>query len=191
MLLVDGVKYRLWTPKKELQLEEILKEHSKEIFGEDSLYFDVKRRISSKSRIVSIPDGYLIDFYDDYPWYVVEVELSRHSPHKHIVSQLNKFRSGIKNPETQKEIVDALYSDIKDDPFKEAFVKKKLDTKDMHHFLSKTISEKEPEYIIVIDELKEELEEACEIFDPWFIEIKTFVREGVGIGSHAHLINVP
>ena len=35
--------------------------YSKEIFGKDTLYFDIKKRMS-KDRIISIPDAYLIDF---------------------------------------------------------------------------------------------------------------------------------
>jgi len=48
MLFMDGAKYNLWIPQKEEQLEEIFKEHAKEIFGENSLYFDLKQKLTSK-----------------------------------------------------------------------------------------------------------------------------------------------
>jgi len=38
LLLLDGVKYTSWAPEEEGEFEEIVKEHSKEIFGNDSLY---------------------------------------------------------------------------------------------------------------------------------------------------------
>lgn len=41
-LIIDGVKYKLWTPKhEEKEFHPMIKEHSKEIFGEKSLYFDI------------------------------------------------------------------------------------------------------------------------------------------------------
>jgi len=49
MLLINGVKYNLWIPQKEEQLEETVKEHSKEIFEENSLYFDLKQKLTSKA----------------------------------------------------------------------------------------------------------------------------------------------
>jgi predicted small metal-binding protein len=36
-LLIDGVEYKLWTPQKENELEEKVKEHAKDIFGEGSI----------------------------------------------------------------------------------------------------------------------------------------------------------
>lgn len=60
MLIIDGVKYNLWVPKEEKQLEEMVKEHAKEIFGKESVYFDLKQKLTSKSGIASIPDGYVI-----------------------------------------------------------------------------------------------------------------------------------
>lgn len=61
MLLIDGVTYKLWTPKdEEKEFHPMIKEHSKEIFGEKSLYFDVKHVLKSKSGIGSIPDAYVI-----------------------------------------------------------------------------------------------------------------------------------
>ncbi len=191
LLLLDGVKYSLWEPKDEDEFEEIVKEHSKEIFGNDSLYVDVKKKIKSEGGIESIPDGYLIDFSDDSLW-IVEVELSRHPLHRHLVAQLNKFTSAMKNAEAQKEITEAIYSAIKSDVLLEAFVKKRLGSKDVHHFLSELMS-KGLDIIIVIEELSKKVEDAFQNFkvQPYFMELKTFVRNGVRIGVHAHLVNFP
>jgi hypothetical protein len=189
ILLVDGVKYKLWIPEKEAEFEEIVKEHSKEIFGNDTLYVDVKKRIKSESGNSSTPDGYLVDFSDNSLW-IVEVELSKHS-HKHMVMQLDAFLKSI-NPETQKEIVEAIYSVINGDVLLEAFVRKRLGSKDIHHFLSELIS-KDLDIIVAVEELNEKVEKAFENFkvQPYFVELKTFKRVGIGIGAHAHLITVP
>jgi len=86
MLVIDGVKYKLWTPKdEEKEFHPMIKEHSKEIFGEDSLYFDVKHKLKSKSGIGSIPDAYVIKLSKPYQWYVVENELASHPVYDHIV----------------------------------------------------------------------------------------------------------
>jgi len=85
-----------------------------------------------------------------------------------------------------------MYSVIKGDILLEAFVKKRLGSKDIHHFLSELIS-KDLNIIVVIDELNKKVEEAFENFKvkPFFVELKTFERASMGIGAHAHLITVP
>ena len=62
MLLIDGVKYDLWTPKEEKQLEEMVKEHSKEIFGKDSIYFDLKQKLTSKAGVEEIAKCYVVNY---------------------------------------------------------------------------------------------------------------------------------
>ena len=109
MLVIDGVKYKLWTPKdEEKEFHPMIKEHSNEIFGEDSVYFDIKHKLESKAGIVSIPDAYVITLSKPYRWFIVENELSSHPVYSHIVPQLTKFIHGIKNPQSQKQIVKAL-----------------------------------------------------------------------------------
>ena len=59
MLLIDGVKYKLWTPKdEENEFHPLIKKHYKSIFGEDSLYFDLKPRLKSKSGL-DLQDRYI------------------------------------------------------------------------------------------------------------------------------------
>ena len=102
MLIVDGVKYHLWTPKdEEKEFRPMVRAHSKEIFGENSIYFDVKLLLKSASGIGSIPDAYVINLSKPYEWCVIENELSTHDPYRHIVDPLSKFINGIKNPTTR------------------------------------------------------------------------------------------
>jgi len=188
MLVIDGVKYKLWTPKdEEKEFHPMIKEHSKEIFGEESLYFDVKQKIVSKTGIGSIPDGYVISFSKPLQWFIVEGELSSHPLYDHIVKQLNKFMSGIKNPDSQKEILNALYDEITKRPTMEAYVKEMIESKEIYYFLSDLIS-KSPKVVIIIEEKSDEVKEACENLktEPIIVEFKTFVREDAE-NVHAHL----
>ena len=86
MLLIDGVRYNLHKYRTEEEFEQTIKEHSKDIFGEESLYCS-RSRIKSPSGICSIPDGYAIICSDKPRWYVVEIELSTHPIFDHRVNQ--------------------------------------------------------------------------------------------------------
>ncbi len=187
-LLIDGVRYRLWTPKDEAALEDIVKEHAKDIFGEDSIYFDIKRKIRSPAGIGSIPDGYAITFGDTPRWYIVEVELSSHPLYEHIVPQMTKFSMAINDLNTQKAIVDAMYSETGSNVSEQTLVRNKIGSQEIHEFLSGLISSR-PVLVIVIEEKTKELEEVCTSLhlETKVVEFKTFEREGVGLAVHAHL----
>ena len=188
MLLKDGVRYQLWIPRTEKKFEEMIKEHSKEIFGENAIFFDIKKKIVSKAGIGGIPDGYVIIFSEPPVWCIVEAELSSHPPWEHIEPQINKFFRGIRNPNSQKEIVTVLYDSIKSDSITKSYVKKMIGQREIHHFLSSLIS-KLPTPVIVIEEKTEQLEEICESLPEGtrILEFKTYEREGVGLSVHIHL----
>jgi hypothetical protein len=188
MLIIDGVKYNLWTPKdEEKEFHPMVREHSKEIFGASSLYFDVKHVLKTISGIGSIPDAYVINLAQPYEWYVVENELSSHPVYDHIVKQLTKFINGIENQSAKNQIVDMLYDEINKDTVLRTNVQKKVNSTDVYHFLSKLIS-KLPRIVVVIDNKTSDVEEACSAlkYKPDIVEFKTFVGEN-GSSVHAHL----
>jgi hypothetical protein len=187
IILVDDAKYNFRKPKNEAELEEIVKEHSKQIFGHESLYFDIKGKIDSKTGAGSKPDGYAISFYEP-KWYVVEVEVSWHKPYDHILPQITRFINGIKNLDSQKEISEWLYERIRENPKTKNFVEKMI-TEEISHFLTRLIS-KPPTVVIIVDEKTPQLEEACGKLEPEIIELKTFTR-GVGHHAYAHLVCEP
>jgi hypothetical protein len=188
MLLIDGVKYKLWMPKREDELEGMVKEHAKDIFGTDSLYLDLKQKLKSKAGIGSIPDGYVITFEDKPRWHIVEVELSSHPLYEHVVVQITKFMNGMTNPYSQRMIIDAIDEEISKDEVLKAWVKTKIGSQEIHRFLSNLISNP-PIITIIIDEKTDELEEVCNSLpgEKKIVEFKTFEREGVGMAVHAHL----
>jgi hypothetical protein len=69
MLLIDGVRYEEWTPATEDGFEQVIKEHANDIFGEQSIYLDLKQKLKSKAGIGSIPDGYVIAFGEQPHWH--------------------------------------------------------------------------------------------------------------------------
>jgi len=188
MLVIDGVKYRLWTPRdEEKEFHPMIKEHSKEIFGEGSLYFDVKHKLISRSGIGSIPDAYVISLSKPNEWYVVENELASHPIYDHIVKQLTKFMNGLRNPESRNEILEAIYEEIRNDKILKAYVEKVIGSTEIYRFMSKLLFGS-PKIVVVIDELNEEVKEACQSlkYETQFVEFKTFVRED-DPSVHAHL----
>ena len=214
MLIVDGVEDRSCTPSSEAELEELVEAHSKRIFGEDSLYFPVKTRLRSLGGVGSIPDGYVLSLSKPYRWWIVEVELSSHRIFEHIVPQLSKFVQGIKDPDSRKRIVRALYDEITGDAMTEAYVRKAIGSGEIYRFVSDVV-EVPPKLAVIIDEKTKELEEACgsvSIFDKRIVEFKVFERvdagiknaflfepivekkpsiEGVGAGEGVRIVNTP
>ena len=186
MLLIDGVKYEVWAPPSEAHFEQIVKEHAPDIFGEQSIYFDVKQKLIAKSGVGSIPDGYAIILSDKPQWYIVEVELSSHPVFEHIVSQMHKFMAGIKN--SQKEIADTFYEEISKNQALKAMVESKTKSPEIYRFLDRLVS-KLPKLAIVIEEETEELREAVEglRLETRVVEFQTFVREAGDISQHAHI----
>jgi hypothetical protein len=190
MLIIDGVKYMLWTPKdEEREFHPMIKEHSKEIFGQDSIYFDVKHKLKSKAKIGSIPDAYVVCLSKPYTWYIVENELASHRVYEHIVPQISKFISGIENFRSQREVRDVLYDMITRDRIVKARVEKKIYPEEIHHFLT-SILLKPPKIAIIINEVTDEVREASKhlkkLGDTKVVEFKTYVREGAE-SVHAHL----
>jgi hypothetical protein len=190
MLLIDGVKYELWTPPSEDEFERVVKEHTQEIFGEQSIYLDRKQKLKSLSGIGSIPDGYAIILGDVPHWHIVEVELSSHPLHDHIVAQVGRFISGINNPSIQKGIVNAIDEEIARDDFLKLKLRKAIQPTEIYKFLSDLIS-KQPILTIIIEKETEELREALNALRYSQIkvaEFQTFVRERTeGLAVHAHL----
>jgi len=106
----DGT-YHLYNYKNENELERMVVEHSLEIFGKDTVYFDLKRKISSKSGFGTIPDGYVIDLKKN-KLYLIEVELISHSLKKHVLPQITNFILALKNEGTTEKLVGEFYNEL-------------------------------------------------------------------------------
>jgi predicted small metal-binding protein len=189
MLLLDGVRYFETLPKDEEELEQMVMEHASEIFGGNSIYLDLKHKIKSKFGVGSIPDGYVITFSNTPQWYIVEVELSSHPLHEHIVSQISKFISALKNPNTQTEIVSAIYNEVSGDTKQATKLKKAIGSNETYKYLTDCIATT-PILTIIIEKDTPELDDALDAINhpiKKVREFRTFAREAVGLAVHVHL----
>jgi len=189
MLLIDGVKYELWTPQKEVEeFHPHVKEHYREIFGANSLFIEGKR-LESELGKGSIPDGFVLTLGEASQWHIVEMELSTHQLYDHIVNQVGRFINGVKNTVTQRKIIEAIYHQIQENKQRKAEFEEAIGSGEIYKFLSDLIS-KSPVLTIIIEKRTKELDEALDIlrYSPIkVVEFQTFIREGVGLEVHAHL----
>jgi hypothetical protein len=162
---MDRIMYRdkLFIPyefSNENEFEKLIIQNSNQIFGSNSVYIDVKKKIDSDN-IVTIPDGYLIDFSfeSDPHLYIVENELVRHDPYKHIGQQLLKFAISYKT--SGRKIKSFLLDNILKNKSAAKIVKKgfkKVGKRNIDDFLEDLIFEKQVAAVVVIDEITSDLE---------------------------------
>lgn len=62
-IILNNKEYSLYDFDNEVEFEKADIENQKYLFGKDSIYVDVKRRIGRDNHR-GIPDAFLIDFYD-------------------------------------------------------------------------------------------------------------------------------
>lgn len=189
-LLVEEKVFRpyLWELEEDFEKEVVM--HSRDLFGEESVYIDIKKRIG-KGDILSIPDGYLIDFsFKDEPQlYIVENELSTHDPFSHIGEQLLKFSISYKA--SGRRIKDFLLQDIVRDPEKKSFIDKKLESLDIRNidaFLESIIFDTPIKAVIVIDNITDNLTNVLNqlAIDTEIVEFQAFVTYEGHFDSHIH-----
>lgn len=98
----------LWGPNKVYQnepfeleedLEAAILEVREALFGDWRIYLDLKKKIGKKGKTSNVPDGYLIDLSSkkEPRLYVVENELVKHDPLKHVAVQILEFSMSFEN----------------------------------------------------------------------------------------------
>ncbi|HAT1658636.1 TPA: hypothetical protein I8Y75_000734 [Legionella pneumophila] len=84
--------YQLDPFVNEADLEQAIQKVKFELFGDNRIYLDIKKKIGKKGIHENIPDGYLLDLNNKIPrLYFVENELSSHDAFKHIAAQIIGF----------------------------------------------------------------------------------------------------
>ena len=191
VFLVDGVRYKLCKPKTEEELQAVIKEHYRDLFGQDSIFFDFEPKLRSEAGIGSKPDGCVLILSPKPRWIVVETELAEHPLYEHIIPQISKFVKALENPQNRRSIVETIYDEIGKDPFKKVLLEKSGSGHEIYKFLNDVISTK-PSIAIIIDEKTTELDEVLGMLPlkAEVTELRTFEREGVGLGVHAHLLSM-
>ena len=102
---------------KEAELEKAILKVEGDLFGPKRIYLDPKKKIGAQGKTRNIPDGYLIDLSSaKVPvLYVVENELAKHDPLRHIAVQILQFSLSFESsPSTVKSIVKEALAAMKD-----------------------------------------------------------------------------
>src|SRR5574338_881164 len=152
VVILDEEVYNLYSYKREEELEKLAVEHTTELFGKNTHFFNVKRKIVSKSGIGSTPDGYLVDLTSD-KFFIIEVELSSHDIVRHVMNQLARFKLAMDNSEARNDLAKFLASTTNN-------VKNGGKISDMY-YLAKII-ERGVGIFIIIDSISEQLSEVVE-----------------------------
>lgn len=148
---------------KEYQLEKDFEQdvvaNYRHIFGNDTVYIDIKKKIGDN--IVTIPDGYLLDFtFSNNPrLYIIENELSVHDAYKHIGTQLLKFAVSYK--QSRLKIKQYILDYLSKSPTNMAFIESKaseMGYRNIDAMLETMIYRDTVDAIVIIDNSSAELE---------------------------------
>jgi len=95
-IIIGNKEYSLFDFDNEAEFEKAVIENQKYLFGKDSVYVDVKRRIG-RDEHRGIPDAFLIDFYNTKrpQLYIVENEIASHDVYSNITEQIARFGTSI------------------------------------------------------------------------------------------------
>jgi hypothetical protein len=159
-IVYNGKLFNLHEYSDEQEFEQHVITQAQEIFGPKALYIDIKKRIGG-DKIVTIPDGYLIDFSfgSDPRLYIIENELVTHDPYKQIGQQLLKFAISYKA--SGREIKNFLLESV----LKESAAKQMVEEgatragrRNIDALFEYLIYEKTVAAIVIVDEITSDLE---------------------------------
>lgn len=181
----NGIRYVERQYKLETDFERLVVNSSKTFFGQNTIFIDSKKKIDNTSFGGVIPDGFLFDFSDkkNPEFYLVEVELSKHSFFNHIFPQITKFFAFYKNSSSQGKLIEKIYSIFEDDQELRNELKLKIGKKEIFKFLKDIIENSQ--ILLIIDGEKKELPEIIETYtDTWGKMVKVAIlKEYIGDSS--------
>ena len=163
----------------EEELERTVVNFSDTIFGDNTVYFDVKRKVKSKKgQLGAVPDGYIISLVgNSLKLFIVENEISEHDELA-IGQQIMKYQATFK--EGQYKTKRILQQEAKSNES----VRKALETlvketsfPNASELLDEVVFRQQPGYVVVIDEASERLREVLKTLKspPEVIEISKYV----------------
>ena len=171
---------------KEKDLEDLMFFNSKNLFGQNSIMIEAKKRIDNKTLGGTIPDAFLFDLRDpeNPEFYLVEAELAKHSFYNHIFPQITKFFAFYKDPLSQSELIEKLYSLISSEPVLKKEFKDRIGNKEIFKFVKDTI-ENSQNILLILDNEKNELPAIIKTYtDTWGKIVKvTLLKEYINGGE--------
>ncbi len=185
-LIFEDKIYTYYSYNNEAEFEQEIIQNSHQIFGSNTVYIDIKKKIGND--IITIPDGYLLDFtFIGKPrLYIIENELSSHDPYKHIGSQILKFAISYKA--TGRRIIKFLLDFIISNPDKLSIVEEYIKVskyRNVDELLDSLVFEMPVSAIVVIDKSTNELDNVLSqlTIDTDIIEFQTFISHGKRINK--------
>ena len=177
--------YQLAQFRDEEELERAVVQFSDMIFGEKTVYFDVKRKVRMKrGGLGAIPDGYLISLIGGSPkLFIVENEIATHDELE-IGQQLMKYQATFKEGQYKTKTI--LQKEIRsNESIRNALERLLTETSfpNVSELLDEVIFRKEPGYVVVIDEASERLRQVLKVLEssPEVIEIKKYICGNQGM----------
>ena len=190
-IIIDGILFVHYNYPKESALEKAVIEHADHIFGRRA-FFLPKKRLSTHSGTLSIPDGFVLDFGKQC-WHVVEVELSSHDPYKHILPQLTKFYNSLQGrPRMRQELVDIFYNYFRQNPLENARLREILGDNEIFRTIRDIVIHSEPRIVIIVDDVTAQLREAIIAMpqQPQILRFETYIRADImDPRIHLHLFD--
>lgn len=168
-LIGNGKRYTQHKYLLEKDFEDEVVAASKALFGKNTIYINAKKKIESKSLGGAVPDGFFFDFTDlsDPQFYLVEVELSKHSFFSHIFPQITKFLAFFKNTQLQKSLVGKIFSMIETDDSLKGEFKQYLGHQEIYKFLSDMVESSQNILLISDGRITELAEINATYTDTW------------------------
>jgi predicted transport protein len=177
VLYSSGKRYDEKSFNKEKDFEKLVIDHSKTLFGKNSIIIDTKKKIESQFMGGTIPDGFLFDLSDinNPEFYIIEVELAKHSFYNHIFPQITKFFAFFKNSASQNELIEKLHSIMVADEKLLEDVKSKIGRRELFLYIKEMV-ENSQNILLILDEEKKELPEIINTYtDTWGKMVKVSI----------------
>jgi hypothetical protein len=162
MIWTGNKRFNIEPFERETDLETAILEVRNEIFGPERIYLDTKKKIGGRGTISNVPDAYLIDLTStkEPKLYVVENELAKHEPLKHIAVQILELSLSFETtPQRVKAIVKEELQLNPEELEKSTRYAEKNGFENVDYLLEHMIfPEKSFNALVVIDELDPQLE---------------------------------
>jgi len=190
-LFSNGKRFHELKFRKEQDFENLIVENYKMLFGEKTVYIDVKNKAEGKSLGGIIPDGLLFDLSDkDNPeFYLVEVELAKHNFYKHIFPQITKFFAFYRNSTSQNKFIEKLHNLVKNNKkFNDEFMKY-LRGRELYKSIKDAV-ENSQNILLILDDDKDEIHEVQGIYtDTWGKMVKVEILKKYHTGEE-HILTL-
>lgn len=158
-LILGNKELNYYEYTNESQFERDVVENANKIFGHKSIYVDIKKRIGDS--ILSIPDGYLLDFsfINEPRLYIIENELVIHDAYRHIGQQILKFAISYKasGRKIKRVLLEEVHKNEEHLKLVEDVIEKAA-YRNIDNLLEEMVFDREVGCIVVIDKTTDELE---------------------------------